>query len=92
VLPCRGGADVARRVFEPLGWTVDAASIPLDEAFPAWGDSRYIRLRLTGAVQVAGALTYEDPRMSGFDAAVLKVHQLAFAILALESEPVDPRL
>jgi 3' terminal RNA ribose 2'-O-methyltransferase Hen1 len=56
VLPCRGGAEVARRVFEPLGWAVDAAPIPLDEAFPGWGDSRYVRLRLTGTVRVADAL------------------------------------
>jgi 3' terminal RNA ribose 2'-O-methyltransferase Hen1 len=56
VLPCRGGADVARRVFEPLGWTVEAEPIALDEAFPAWGDSRYIRLGLRGAVRLADAL------------------------------------
>ena len=43
VLPCRGGADVARRVFEPLGWEVEAEPIALDEAFPEWGDSRYTR-------------------------------------------------
>ena len=57
VLPCRGGADVARRVFEPLGWTVEAEPIALDEAFPAWGDSRYVRLRLRGAVRLADALS-----------------------------------
>src|SRR5882762_9660932 len=43
-LPCRGGADLARRVFEPLGWTVDATAEPLDPAFPQWGDSRYLDL------------------------------------------------
>ena len=56
VLPCRGGPDIARRVFEPLGWAVGAAPISLDEAFPAWGDSRYIRLRLSGSVRLADAL------------------------------------
>jgi 3' terminal RNA ribose 2'-O-methyltransferase Hen1 len=56
VLPCRGGADVARRLFEPLGWTVEAEPIALDEAFPAWGDSRYIRLGLRGAARLADAL------------------------------------
>ncbi|MBD3915914.1 3' terminal RNA ribose 2'-O-methyltransferase Hen1 [Nocardioides hwasunensis] len=56
VIPCRGGADIARRVFEPLGWTVDAEPIPLDEGFPEWGDSRYVRLRLTGVVRLADAL------------------------------------
>lgn len=56
VLPCRGGPDLARRLFEPLGWTVEADPIPLDEAFPAWGDSRYVHLRITGEVRLADAL------------------------------------
>lgn len=56
VLPCRGGPDIARRVFEPLGWAAQAEPIALDEAFPAWGDSRYVRLRLRGVVRLADAL------------------------------------
>jgi 3' terminal RNA ribose 2'-O-methyltransferase Hen1 len=56
VLPCRGGADVAHRLFEPLGWKVEADPLPLDERFPEWGDSRYVRLRLTGTVRLADAL------------------------------------
>jgi 3' terminal RNA ribose 2'-O-methyltransferase Hen1 len=56
VLPCRGGAEVARLVFEPLGWEVGAEPIALDEAFPEWGDSRYVRLRLRGVVRLADAL------------------------------------
>ena len=56
VLPCRGGSDIAHRLFEPLGWTVEAVPIELDDAFPAWGDSRYLRLRLSGVVRLADAL------------------------------------
>ncbi|KRC57001.1 MULTISPECIES: 3' terminal RNA ribose 2'-O-methyltransferase Hen1 [unclassified Nocardioides] len=56
VLPCRGGAEIAHRLFEPLGWSVEAEPIPLDEAFADWGDSRYVRLRLTGVVRLADAL------------------------------------
>lgn len=56
VLPCRGGPQIAHRLFEPLGWTVEAEPIPLDAAFPDWGDSRYVHLRLTGVVRLAGAL------------------------------------
>jgi len=56
VLPCRGGPEVARRVFEPLGWVVEAEPIALDEAFPEWGDSRYARLCLRGAARLADAL------------------------------------
>ena len=57
-LPCRGGPDLARRVFEPLGWTVQANSTPLDPTFPQWGDSRYVDLRLTGEVRLAAALNH----------------------------------
>lgn len=56
VLPCRGGPDIAHRIFSPLGWTVEARPIALDERFPVWGDSRYVRLRLTGNVRLAEAL------------------------------------
>ncbi len=42
VLPCRGGEPMLRRLFEPLGYGVAAATIPLDERFPEWGDSRYL--------------------------------------------------
>jgi 3' terminal RNA ribose 2'-O-methyltransferase Hen1 len=57
-LPCRGGADLARRVFEPLGWRVEATTSALDEQFPAWGDSRYVDLRLTGRHRIADALNH----------------------------------
>ena len=55
-LPCRGGPDIAHRVFGPLGWEVVAEPIPLDEAFPEWGDSPYLHLTLTGVVRLADAL------------------------------------
>jgi len=58
VLPCRGGPDLARRLFEPLGWTVEATPIELDDTVPAWGDSRYVGLRLTGEVRLAEALNH----------------------------------
>ncbi|HEX6931134.1 MAG TPA: 3' terminal RNA ribose 2'-O-methyltransferase Hen1 [Streptosporangiaceae bacterium] len=58
VLPCRGGPDLARRLFEPLGWQVTASPIPLDEAFPAWGDSRYLDVRLSGRIRLADALNH----------------------------------
>lgn len=56
VLPCRGGPGIAHRIFEPLGWSVEAVPIALDDAFPEWGESRYVRLRLTGVVRLADAL------------------------------------
>ncbi|GAA3109801.1 3' terminal RNA ribose 2'-O-methyltransferase Hen1 [Streptomyces rectiviolaceus] len=45
-LPARGGADLVRGLFEPLGWTATVTRIPLDEQFPEWGDSRYVHLVL----------------------------------------------
>ncbi|MEU3241464.1 MULTISPECIES: 3' terminal RNA ribose 2'-O-methyltransferase Hen1 [unclassified Streptomyces] len=45
-LPARGGADLVRQLFEPLGWTVDAEAVALDARFPEWGASRYVRLVL----------------------------------------------
>ncbi|HEX5190322.1 MAG TPA: 3' terminal RNA ribose 2'-O-methyltransferase Hen1 [Streptosporangiaceae bacterium] len=58
VLPCRGGPGLARRLFEPLGWQVTASPIALDEAFPAWGDSRYLDVRLCGRLRLADALNH----------------------------------
>jgi 3' terminal RNA ribose 2'-O-methyltransferase Hen1 len=34
VLPCRGGEGFLRRLFEPLGYKVEAARLTLDEKFP----------------------------------------------------------
>ncbi|MDL5204329.1 3' terminal RNA ribose 2'-O-methyltransferase Hen1 [Streptomyces sp. ALI-76-A] len=48
-VPARGGPDLVRRLFEPLGWTVTAEPVPLDSEFPQWGDSRYVRLVLESA-------------------------------------------
>jgi 3' terminal RNA ribose 2'-O-methyltransferase Hen1 len=45
-LPARGGPELVRRLFEPLGWTVSVEPVPLDVRFPEWGDSRYVRLGL----------------------------------------------
>jgi 3' terminal RNA ribose 2'-O-methyltransferase Hen1 len=57
-LPCRGGTPLAGRLFEPLGWTVDARVIPLDPTVPSWGDSPYVDLRLAGALRLADALNH----------------------------------
>jgi 3' terminal RNA ribose 2'-O-methyltransferase Hen1 len=56
VLPCRGGEGLLRRVFEPLGYEVTATAIPLDETFPAWGDSPYFDVRISAACRVRDLL------------------------------------
>ncbi len=58
VLPCRGGPGQVERLFGPVGWSVEAAPIPLDDAFPQWGDSRYVDVTLTGVVRLADALSH----------------------------------
>ena len=55
---CRGGAELAERFFAPLGWTVEATPVPLDDHFPEWGPSRYLDLRLTGTHRVADAINH----------------------------------
>ncbi|MFG2297715.1 3' terminal RNA ribose 2'-O-methyltransferase Hen1 [Streptomyces sp. NPDC048603] len=56
-LPARGGAELVHRLFGPLGWaSVTAEPVPLDEHFPEWGDSRYVRLVLEGELRLADAL------------------------------------
>ncbi|WP_436777115.1 3' terminal RNA ribose 2'-O-methyltransferase Hen1 [Yinghuangia sp. YIM S09857] len=57
-LPSRGGAAMVRSLFEPLGWTVETEPVALDARFPEWGESRYLRLRLTGALRVGEALRH----------------------------------
>ena len=55
-LRCNGGAELAARVFGPLGWQVSAEPVPLDPA--SWGLSAYLDLRLTGTVRLADALNH----------------------------------
>ncbi len=57
-LPARGGADLVRALFEPLGWTVSAEPVALDTEFPEWGDSRYVSLVLEGEQRLADALRH----------------------------------
>ncbi|WP_329024315.1 3' terminal RNA ribose 2'-O-methyltransferase Hen1 [Streptomyces sp. NBC_00690] len=55
-LPARGGPKLVDKLFRPLGWSVEALPVPLDEKFPEWGDSRYVQLVLEGEVRLADAL------------------------------------
>lgn len=57
-LPARGTADLLAKLFEPLGYLVQACPIPLDPAHPEWGDSPYVSLKLNGQVRLAALLTH----------------------------------
>jgi len=50
------GADLVRRLFAPLGWSVTTTAIALDEQLPSWGDSPYVDLRLSATMPVSRAL------------------------------------
>jgi 3' terminal RNA ribose 2'-O-methyltransferase Hen1 len=58
VLPCRGGEGLLRRLFEPLGYDVDAQVHGLDSTFPDWGDSPYYTAVLSRCTTVAEFLNH----------------------------------
>lgn len=57
-VPCRGGEELLRRLFEPLGYTVMLTSHQLDEKFPEWGASPYFIVRLAGTVPLRSLLAH----------------------------------
>lgn len=58
VVPVRGGEQLLRRLFEPLGYEVKTEAIALDEQFPTWGDSPYFSVRLIGRQTVRDTLEH----------------------------------
>ena len=71
VTPARGDEDLVPALFEPLGYEVEMARLPLDERFPDWGDSPYVSLTLSATITVnnvnyeflpAGRLRHPDHR------------------------------
>jgi hypothetical protein len=47
VQPVRGGEQILNRMFEPLGYRVEATRAPLDEQSPEWGDSPYFSVMIS---------------------------------------------
>jgi 3' terminal RNA ribose 2'-O-methyltransferase Hen1 len=58
VIAARGGEDLVRRLFEPLDYTVAVEALPLDEKFPAWGESPYVSLQISATVTLQTLLTH----------------------------------
>lgn len=58
VLPCRGGDQFLRRLFEPLGYELEAARHPLDPRWPDWGESAYYTVTLRATRTVHDFLTH----------------------------------
>lgn len=57
-LPCRGGEQLLKNLFEPLGYEIKAERLPLDAKFPDWGDSRYYSLELKNTVPLKDLLKH----------------------------------
>src|SRR5512146_2494878 len=47
VVPSRGGEQLLRRLFEPLGYALTAERQPLDTQFPEWGASHIFNVELS---------------------------------------------
>jgi 3' terminal RNA ribose 2'-O-methyltransferase Hen1 len=58
VLPVRGGEGFLHRMFEPLGYQIEATRCPLDERFPEWGDSPYYAVTLHKTTTLKELLTH----------------------------------
>ena len=58
ILPCRGGEDLLRRLFEPLGYTIEAERHTLNSQFPDWGQSRYWTVTLENTCRLSELLTH----------------------------------
>lgn len=58
VLPCRGGENLLRRLFEPLAYEVAAIRHALDTRFPEWGESPYFTVTLKATVRLSDLLTH----------------------------------
>ena len=58
VVPSRGGEELIRKLFEPLGYEVELSGIPLDETYPEWGVSPYFKVRITGNLRLSEMLSH----------------------------------
>lgn len=58
VVPLRGSEDMLRRLFEPLGYTVELERLVLDDKFPQWGMSRYVTLTLNHTIKLSELLSH----------------------------------
>jgi 3' terminal RNA ribose 2'-O-methyltransferase Hen1 len=57
-LPSSGGSRLIRDLFEPLGYSVSASEVDLDETKPRWGISRYHSVELLATKRLSDVLTH----------------------------------
>ncbi len=58
ILPCQGGEQLLRRLFEPLGYKIKVERHTLDAEFPEWGESRYFTVTLQNTCRLSELLTH----------------------------------
>jgi 3' terminal RNA ribose 2'-O-methyltransferase Hen1 len=58
VIAARGGEELVRRLFEPLGYEIQITQLPLDEKFPEWGESPYVSLEISATIPLQTLLTH----------------------------------
>lgn len=57
-LPARGGPDLLRRLFEPLGHAIVCEPVPMDDVRRDWGESPYVTLTISGMMRLADVLSH----------------------------------
>lgn len=57
-LPVRGGEEMLNRMFQPLGYTVQATRHSLDREFPEWGESAYFTVTISGTKTLSELLAH----------------------------------
>jgi SAM-dependent methyltransferase len=55
---CDAGEELIARVFAPLGYAVTTTRLPLDPAFPAWGEADVYSVTLVGEQTTQNVLTH----------------------------------
>ncbi|HKV94510.1 MAG TPA: 3' terminal RNA ribose 2'-O-methyltransferase Hen1 [Candidatus Angelobacter sp.] len=58
VLQCRGGEELIKKLFEPLGYQLLIQQHVLDEKFPEWGESSYYTVELSAQTRLQDLLTH----------------------------------
>jgi 3' terminal RNA ribose 2'-O-methyltransferase Hen1 len=57
-VPCRGGGELLKRLFVPLGYEVVVTTMVLDEQFPSWGESSVLGFEIAGTKMLSELLSH----------------------------------
>lgn len=66
-LKVKGGLGLLERIFHPLGYTLHAERLPLDEQFPEWGESSYFSITLQHQIPLQNLLQHLYVLLPVFD-------------------------